>query len=91
MQSFINEEQELTKENMLDIADRFFNQTIIVSNTVEYRIREIEFYLRSDDHQDEYTHCNQDQTEYGKWYFHKFKNGTYKVGTFKGLDLTLGS
>jgi hypothetical protein len=40
---------------------------------------------------DEYTHCNDDQLKYGYWYFHKFPNGSYKGGTFKGLDITLGN
>ena len=26
-----------------------------------------------------------------KLYFHKFKNGSYKEGTFKGMDISLGN
>lgn len=56
----------------------------------EYRICEIEFYLKTDGHNDEYCHACPDQSTYGKWYFHKTKSGGYKGGTFKGIDLTLG-
>lgn len=65
------------KEITLMIADK------------EYRLREIELYLYTDDHLDIYTHRDQDQATPCKWYFHKMK-GTYKGGTYKGLDITFG-
>ena len=52
---------------------------------------EIEAYLHSASHPDPYVHQNQDQKNYATWYFHKHKNGTYKGGTFKGMDLILGN
>jgi 3-methyladenine DNA glycosylase Mpg len=55
------------------------------------KIAEIEFYLYSQDHPDPYVHCHQDQKLYGSWYFHRFKNGSYKGGTYKGLDITMGT
>ena len=91
METFIIKKQELTKDNLIDISGKILNQTILISNKKKYRICEIEFYLRCDNHKDEYTHCNDDQLNYGSWYFHKFGNGSYKGGTFKGLDITLGN
>ena len=89
MESFIAKNSQLTKDNITDIAKKILNQTVLTSKNKQYRICEIEFYLRCADHMDEYTHCNDDQ--YGYWYFHKFPNGSYKGGTFKGLDITLGN
>lgn len=56
-----------------------------------HRICEIEFYLHSPNHPDGYVHVGTDQTRAGTWYFHRHPNGTYKNGTFKGMDLALGS
>lgn len=47
-------------------------------------------YLRNDNHPDEYVHKNNDQLGFGIFYFHKYKNGTYKSGTCKGLDISMG-
>ena len=91
METFIDNNKQLTHKDIEEAAKIMLNKTVIVSNQKTYRICEIEFYLRNKNHKDEYTHCNPDQKKYGKWYFHKFKNGTYKAGTFKGMDLTLGS
>lgn len=73
------------------IADQILNKTGLWINGQIYRILEIEFYLHSPNHPDGYVHKNpEQQISYG-WYFHRFGNGTYKNGTFKGLDITLGS
>jgi 3-methyladenine DNA glycosylase Mpg len=56
----------------------------------EFRICEIEFYINNATHRDEYTHGGVVQKTYGKWYFHRFHGKSYKSGTYKGLDLTLG-
>lgn len=79
-----------------ELADILLNNTILrVTNssnsTIYFRICEIEFYKYSSNHQDVATHKASDQLEYNKWYFHKFGNGTYKSGTFRGIDITLGS
>jgi 3-methyladenine DNA glycosylase Mpg len=57
----------------------------------EYRICEIEFYVRNEGHDDEYTHQDEYQKTYGKWYFHRTKSGNYKGGAYKGVDLTFGN
>lgn len=77
--------------SFLSIADKFLNNTQISIKGKLYRIYEVEFYWLSDIHKDEYTHGFADQAEYGKFYFHKLSNGmSFKGGTFKGMDITLG-
>ncbi|CAE8716239.1 unnamed protein product [Polarella glacialis] len=50
---------------------------------------EIEAYVHSSAHPDPYTHGDEGQLCFGAWYFHK-KGGSYKSGSFKGLDLACG-
>lgn len=66
------------------------NFTIKVNNDL-ISIEEIEFYYNSKDHKDHYTHKNKDQLTNSMWYFHQYHNGTYKSGTYKGLDMTFGN
>ena len=73
------------------IADLLLNKTLLNTKTKAFRICEIEFYLHDPAHKDEYTHCSKDQLRFGTFYFHKFKNGGFKEGTYKCVDLTLGS
>ena len=73
-----------------EIADKLLNKTELVINDKRFRICEVEFYLHCKTHLDEYTHCDDLQQEYGKLYFHRFRNGVYKSGTYKCMDLTLG-
>jgi len=91
MYTFVKEKKSISQNKFDKIAKLLLNGTVLKINDNNYRICEIEFYLRNEDHDDEYTHCNEDQSQFGKWYFHKYKNGTYKSGTYKGLDLTLGT
>lgn len=56
-----------------------------------YRVCEIEFYVKNNHHNDEYTHQDNHQKTYAKWYFHRTKSGNYKGGTYKGVDLTFGN
>lgn len=72
------------------MANELLNKRQLCVFGKKYRMCEIEFYLKSEDHNDEYTHCSAEQFNYGYWYFHKYKTGTFKSGTFKGLDITLG-
>ena len=72
------------------IADILMNYHLLLADTSAFRICELEFYLKSDCHPDPYTHCNPDQLKYGTYYFHKHNTVTYKSGTFKGMDITLG-
>lgn len=74
--SLLNKHQIITEDNE--------------SNLKQYRICEIEFYVRNESHNDEYVNQDESQMTYGKWYFHRTKTGNYKGGTYKGIDLTLG-
>eukprot|EP01059_Diplonema_ambulator_P035250 TRINITY_DN8223_c0_g1_i2.p1 TRINITY_DN8223_c0_g1~~TRINITY_DN8223_c0_g1_i2.p1 ORF type:complete len:317 (+),score=77.95 TRINITY_DN8223_c0_g1_i2:38-988(+) len=55
-----------------------------------WRLAELEAYVYHDTHPDAYTHRNDDQLELCSWYFHRQGNGSYKGGTYKGMDLTFG-
>lgn len=87
----INLDFQILNEHVFpEIADALLNKSILMINHKKYRIVEIEFYLKNKYHKDKYVHCNPEQLLYGTYYFHKFGNGTYKAGTFKGMDITLG-
>lgn len=75
--------------NFDDLAEKFLNKTILQNGNRKYRICEIEFYLYSSEHKDQYTHCYEEQLGTNGWYFHKHGK-SYKEGTYKGLDITLG-
>jgi 3-methyladenine DNA glycosylase Mpg len=101
MKLFGDAAEEIDYENidqdLLDkIAESILNKhQLLVPNSdgeiIEYRICEIEFYVRNEGHDDEYTHQDDHQKTSGKWYFHRTKSGNYKGGTYKGVDLTLGN
>jgi 3-methyladenine DNA glycosylase Mpg len=78
------------RENFDTISDTILNHTLLHSGEKCYRICEIEFYLYSNKHLDEYTHKSEEQQQSCKFYFHKYKTGTYKTGTYKCFDITLG-
>jgi len=50
---------------------------------------ELEAYVHGTGHADPYTHGDDGQNCRGVWYFHR-KGGSFKGGTFKGLDLACG-
>ncbi|CUG89710.1 Hypothetical protein, putative [Bodo saltans] len=59
--------------------------------STEFRFCEIELYAFSKGvYEDRFTHCDAQQSVGGSWYFHK-KGGTFKNGSFKGLDVTFGT
>lgn len=72
-----------------ELANQILNYTTLNKGTARYRICEIEFYLYNDTHQDNYVHKDRGQMLNKTLYFHK-RGGTYKEGTYKGLDLTFG-
>lgn len=73
-----------------NISNQLINESILVINNTHYRICEIEYYLKCNVHDDPYVHGDPHQKTIGKWYFHRHGTGTYKGGTFKGMDLTFG-
>ncbi len=81
----------LNEEYFYEMADRILNGVYLKVNKKKFRIIEIEFYLKCNGHSDPCTHGDPDQLLMNTFYFHKFKTGTYKAGTFKGMDLTFGS
>lgn len=74
-------------------AEWLLQQAVLVIRGQNHRLREIEFYFTSDNHQDPFTHCHPLQSTFGTWYFHRMNatTGSYKGGTFKGLDITVGN
>lgn len=75
--------------NFDEIADVILNRSILIAKDKTFRICEIEFYYCGKNHMDTYTHCSDEQKMKCKFYFHRLKNGTYKSGTYKCLDMTL--
>lgn len=80
-----------SKIDFNQIANYILNRCVLVCNGHILRICELEFYLKCESHNDPYVHDSPEQRTYGSWYFHKHHTGTYKGGTFKGLDITFGS
>lgn len=73
------------------ISNILMNKSSLVVKNEVFRLCEIEFYLKNNSHNDLYVHGDDDQKTFEGLYFHKFKNGSYKSGTYKGLDITFGS
>ncbi len=89
-----------------DIVDKLLNKTVVISKrredskdpqdtkeSLSFRICEIEIYWYSPKHQDEYAHKSKEQLLPDRWYFHRptLTSSSYKEGTFKGLDITMGN
>ena len=55
-----------------------------------YRIVELEYYYSSPEHPDPYVHLDSHQSHWMCWYFHRQNGKSYKGGTYKGLDITIG-
>jgi hypothetical protein len=66
------------------------NGSYLMVKNQSHRICEIELYYYSSTHLDEYVHRDELQLTFGQIYFHRFKNGSYKGGTFRGADFTFG-
>lgn len=72
-------------------ATHLLNDCVMYVGTQKYLLEEVEFYYHTDSHKDSYVHQIQDQKTSQQWYFHKYKTGVYKSGTYKGMDLTFGN
>lgn len=46
----------VNQEMIENISKSILNKHVLIVNNKEYRIGEIEFYIKSDVHNDEYTH-----------------------------------
>jgi hypothetical protein len=73
-----------------ECAEKLLNNSILQVKNKRYRICEIEMYYCNDKHPDKYTHCDELQLEFNKFYPHRFKTKTYKTGTYKCMDITFG-
>lgn len=62
------------------IAKELLNSWVIASGNSFYRICEIEFYFKTKDHEDPYSHGHELQKSSGKWYLHP-----------SGMDITFGN
>ncbi|MFO0796889.1 MAG: hypothetical protein U0804_05390 [Gemmataceae bacterium] len=71
------------------VAAVLLNRAELVAGGVPLRVAEVEFYLHAADHPDPFAHAHPLQRGWGRWYFHR-TGGSYRGGSFKGLDLTLG-
>ncbi|PRP85083.1 hypothetical protein PROFUN_07267 [Planoprotostelium fungivorum] len=75
------------------LAERLLNHTVLKVNRQPHRLLEIEFYFTNEKshglHYDPFTHCDDIQKQNAVWYFHRTK-GSYRGGTYKGLDITIG-
>jgi hypothetical protein len=74
------------------IANRLLNEVVLMINGKPHRFIEIEFYYRSGNHPDHFTHGHPVQKHWGKWYFHRTSHSmtAYKAGTYKGMDISIG-
>jgi hypothetical protein len=78
---------QLLNERLLHVIDD-------KDNNHYFEICEVELYLNSEEHPDPYPHKHPDQKLFGHWHFHRTSNkpdASYRSGTFKGVDITLGT
>jgi hypothetical protein len=71
------------------LADRLLNGCELILGTRAHRFTEVEVYYHGPGHADPFTHRDPVQQQLGRWYFHR-SNGTYRSGSFKGVDLAFG-
>lgn len=74
------------QEKIEKIVGKFMNKKVLNAGKNKYRLCELEAYIFNENHDDIFTHKSNEQTIKDIWYFHK-KGGTYKSGTYKGLDI----
>lgn len=84
--------EEVTRpENFNKFVIILLNGAHLVIGGHLYRLGEIELYYFTDKHQDFYVHRDKLQQTFGQVYFHRFKGGSYRGGTRRGMDFTFGS
>ena len=86
----ISENQSILTMDFSVIANTLLNYSCLVIANQAYRIIEIEFYLCTPSHPDPYVHKHPLPPVTGTLHFHKHPNGTYKGGTYKGVDFVWG-
>jgi hypothetical protein len=95
--SFATTAEEQLPQKLQTIAVELLESFLIVARNSQsgaqsfYVFRELEIYpFIGGTLEDNFTHRDAQQALFGTWYFHK-KGGTFKGGSFKGLDVTFGS
>lgn len=81
----------ITNDLIITMAKALLQNYVICVNDNKFQICEIEFYINCEFHPDTYTHGDILQKNFGKIYFHRMNGRSYKSGTFKGTDITLGN
>src|ERR1700730_3426370 len=71
------------------LADCLLNGSLLVIGNKTPRFTEVEVYYHSPGHADPFSHRDPVTQQCGRWYFHR-SSGTYRSGSFKGLDLAFG-
>jgi hypothetical protein len=71
------------------IADRLLNGARLFAGGAPHRLAEVEVYYFGPGQGDPFAHCDPVQKHTGRWYLHK-SHGSYRSGSFKGLDLSFG-
>jgi hypothetical protein len=72
------------------IAELLLDRAVVVIAERPHRFTELEFYFDGRLHPDPFTHGDPMQRELGRWYFHR-SGTTYRGGTYKGVDIAIGS
>src|SRR4051812_46307933 len=71
------------------LVGRLLNEADFVVAGQAYRFTELEMYYYGDGHRDPFCHRDPVEVHNGRWYFHR-TGGEYRMGSFKGLDMTFG-
>lgn len=83
----------LTDANAGDWFDRIAKLLLVDLRLLvagqSHRLVEVEAYYHGPEHADPFAHCDPIQHHCGRWYFHRTR-GTYRGGSFKGVDLAFG-
>jgi 3-methyladenine DNA glycosylase Mpg len=78
-------------ECLASLCESLLRGAVLVAGDERHRLVEVEAYLCTQDerHRDLFTHCDELQRTAGQWYFHR-SGSSFRGGTYKGLDLTIG-
>lgn len=72
-----------------ELADQLLNRCRLVVAGTAHRLTEVEVYYHGEGHREPFSHREPIQRQSGPWYFHR-SHGSYRSGSFKGLDLSFG-
>ena len=81
--------ESIAEEWFSNIAGHLLNHSRLLAGGEMHRLVEVECYYHGPGHFDPFAHRDPIQLETGRWYFHR-TGGTYRSGSFKGIDLSFG-